>query len=96
MGRPVVVTRVGGLPEIVEHGAEGFLSPPGDAVTFASYLVRLLADRELRATMGARGRATVERRFGEAAVTRELAAAIESVVAGRRAAARAAREGATP
>jgi glycosyltransferase involved in cell wall biosynthesis len=85
MSRPVVATRVGGVPELVEHGAEGLLSPPGEVAALAGNLIRLLEDRELRVGMGARGRATVERRFGEPAVTTALADALEEVVAERRA-----------
>ncbi|MDX1583226.1 MAG: glycosyltransferase, partial [Thermoanaerobaculia bacterium] len=39
-GRPVVATEVGGLPEIIEDGANGFLVPPGDPETLAAVLDR--------------------------------------------------------
>ena len=43
-GRPVVVTRVGGLPESVEEGQNGFVVPPADPAALADALARLLAE----------------------------------------------------
>lgn len=62
-GLPVVVTRVGGNPEVVLDGETGFLVPPGDTVAFAEKVVRLLQDPELRARMGSAGRRRVEQEF---------------------------------
>ncbi len=59
---PVVATRVGGNPEVVMDGCTGFLVPPGDPVSFASRVVELLRNRELRVRMGEAGyRRTMER-----------------------------------
>jgi glycosyltransferase involved in cell wall biosynthesis len=44
----VVASAVGGIPEQFEHGAEGFLSAPGDARQMAAQLAALLADPVLR------------------------------------------------
>jgi glycosyltransferase involved in cell wall biosynthesis len=46
-GRPVVGTRAGGIPDIVEDEVSGLLVPPGDPVRLADALVKALADREL-------------------------------------------------
>jgi N-acetyl-alpha-D-glucosaminyl L-malate synthase BshA len=43
-GVPVVATRVGGLPEVVEHGVTGFLAPLGDVDQMAEYVVQILSD----------------------------------------------------
>ena len=55
-GRPVVATRVGGIPEIVQDGETGYLVEPGDPGSLRAALTRLLADAQLRAEMGAAAR----------------------------------------
>jgi glycosyltransferase involved in cell wall biosynthesis len=51
-GRPVVASRVGGLPELVIDGETGLLVPPGDAPALFRALDRLLADPELQTRLG--------------------------------------------
>jgi glycosyltransferase involved in cell wall biosynthesis len=63
MGLPVVVTAVGGIPEIVEEGRSGHLIAPGDPRGLLAALEPLLADGERRSAFGRRGRALVEERF---------------------------------
>ena len=62
-GRPVVATRVGGLPDVVRDGEDGFLVEPGAVDELADRLARLAADGELRRRMGAAGRARVVERY---------------------------------
>ena len=62
-GVPVVVTRVGGNPELVVEGETGFLVPPKDAAAFADKVVRLLQDSELRNSMGTAARERIAREF---------------------------------
>lgn len=57
LGRPSVVTAVGGLPELIEDGRQGYLVPSGDARALADRVVELLSDADLRSRMGAMGRA---------------------------------------
>lgn len=52
-GLPVVATSVGGIPELVADGANGFLVPPRDPAALAEALARLCGDRALRVRMGA-------------------------------------------
>lgn len=52
VGRPVVATRVGGVPEVVRHGREGLLVPFPDSAALAEAVTCLLLDRELRRSMG--------------------------------------------
>ena len=55
-GRPVVATNVGGLPEVVEHGATGLLVPAGDPRAMAEAIAKLLREPGVRARMGEAGR----------------------------------------
>ncbi len=52
LGKPSVVTAVGGQPEILDDGREGFLVPPRDPSTLADRLIELLDDRDLRDRLG--------------------------------------------
>src|SRR5690606_26051990 len=61
-GRPVVASRVGGVPEIVSP-ATGRLVPPGDVAALAAALAEVVADPGLRARLGAAGRAWYEGEF---------------------------------
>ncbi len=56
---PVVGARVGGMTSVVDEGKTGLLAEPGDANSLADALLRLLADRDLRASMGKAGRQRV-------------------------------------
>ena len=62
-GLPVCATSVGGIPRLVEHGENGFLSSAGDAAVLAENCCRLLADGGLCDSMGQAGRKRVERDF---------------------------------
>lgn len=62
-GLPVVVTNVGGNPEIVVDGESGFLVPPRDVRVLADRVVKLLKDPVLRQRLGSAGRRRVERDF---------------------------------
>ena len=62
-GRPVVVTRVGGMPEFVRDGVDGFVIEPGDEQELAERLLYLLTHPVLARRMGAAGRERALRRF---------------------------------
>ena len=62
-GRPVVATRVGGVPDVVDDGEDGFLVDVGDVEAIADALEQLARDPELRRAMGAAGRARVVPRY---------------------------------
>jgi glycosyltransferase involved in cell wall biosynthesis len=62
-GVPVVATRVGGIPEVLEDGVQGFVCSPSDASAFAAAISRLLSSEELRRDLGAAGRRRYEQHF---------------------------------
>lgn len=72
-GLPVVSTFHGGIPELIDDGVCGFLVPERDALALAEKLARLADDPDLRARMGAAGRAKVEAEFDSQRLNRELA-----------------------
>jgi glycosyltransferase involved in cell wall biosynthesis len=51
-GKPVVATRVGGIPEIIKEEKSGILVPPGDAESLACAIIRLAKNRTLKQEMG--------------------------------------------
>ncbi|HXU39900.1 MAG TPA: glycosyltransferase family 4 protein [Blastocatellia bacterium] len=61
--RPMVATRVGGIPELVEDGKTGFLVERGDAQAIANRVLKLIDDSELRKRMGRAGREVAVERF---------------------------------
>jgi len=63
-GVPVVGTRVGGTPEIIDHGSTGLLVPPGDPQGLADAIGMLVDDPVTAKGLGAAGRRTVIDRFG--------------------------------
>jgi glycosyltransferase involved in cell wall biosynthesis len=62
-GKPVVATRVGGIPELVEDGRTGFLVARDDVPAMADRVIRLLQDDALRARLGREGRRVAEQKF---------------------------------
>ncbi len=66
--RPVVVTQVGGMPEVVEDGKTGFLVPPGDAEALATRLLCVLETPGLGAQLGKAGRDTICSQFSHRAM----------------------------
>ena len=59
-GTPVIGANIGGIPEQVRDGWNGFLFEPGDAVELAARMQKLLDDRDLAIRMGRNGRAQIE------------------------------------
>jgi glycosyltransferase involved in cell wall biosynthesis len=67
-GRPVVATRVGGVPDAVIEGETGYMVEAGDHAAFGERLARLLTDPDRRERMGRAGYEIAARHFHEAAV----------------------------
>lgn len=56
MGVPIVATSVGGVPEAVRPGLDGFIVPPGEPGALAEAILRLVTDADMRKRMGEAGR----------------------------------------
>lgn len=82
-GLPVVATAVGGTPEVVLHGETGLLVPANDPAAFAGAMARIVADGDLRARLGAAGRARVEAHFTIQATVRRTEALYERLLAAK-------------
>jgi glycosyltransferase involved in cell wall biosynthesis len=65
-GLPVVVTRVGDVPEVVQHGETGLIADPGDDAVMTDHLQLLIEDAPLRRGMGERGRRHIEECYSAA------------------------------
>jgi len=63
-GKPVVAYAVGGVPDVVREGVDGFLVEPGNRAAMAERLAEIAADPELGARLGAAGRERVLERYG--------------------------------
>lgn len=73
-GKPVVASRVGGIPDAVRDGETGFLVDPKDEASLADRLQRLASEPLLRSTMGEMGRRRVREHFSPPAAMGALAA----------------------
>jgi glycosyltransferase involved in cell wall biosynthesis len=62
-GLPVVASIIGGTPDMIRDGEDGFLCPQEDVLAIAARLRQLAGDLELRRRLGANARATAERAF---------------------------------
>ncbi len=62
-GKPVVASRVGGIPDLVKHGQNGLLVEPGDITGLSVAIRKLLIDKKMQDEMGMKGR-TMAQNFG--------------------------------
>ena len=63
-GIPVISTAVGGIPDMIEDGVDGYLIQPGEVERLGGHLRRLLTDRTLRERMGSAALRKVRQHFG--------------------------------
>ncbi|MEA2353760.1 MAG: hypothetical protein QOJ14_2174 [Thermoleophilaceae bacterium] len=77
---PVVATRVGGLPDLIDDGVHGLLVPAGDGDALAAALAELLRDPERRRAMGGRARERRRAEFDLDVVVRRLERMYEQLV----------------
>ena len=82
-GVPVVASKVGGLPEIIEDGVSGFVCAPDDVEGMAERGVRLLTDRDLHARISANASSLVRTTYSTDRIVPLYEAAYERVLANR-------------
>ena len=83
-GCAIVASRIGDIDGLIEHEATGLLCPPGDALALADALLRLCAEPESCARLGAAARAVAVRDLGWDRVAAEILAAAAQAPMGRR------------
>ena len=71
-GKPMVATSVGGIPEIVEDGINGFLIRPGEASALAQKIKLLVDDKSLAVKMGRNGLLIAEQKFSDAVMMKKI------------------------
>ena len=79
-GLPVVATNVGGIPESVVDGHNGFLVPPRNPELLADRILKLIENPELRAVMGKRSRGIAEEKCSLDKMVKDIEAAIDALV----------------
>jgi L-malate glycosyltransferase len=85
---PVIATRIGGIPEVVNDGETGFLSDVGDVEKMADDTLNLLRDDEMRQAFGVRGRELAVERYSTQKIIPQYIAFYEKVLNTRSIAAR--------
>lgn len=84
-GKPVVASRIGGIPELVRHGVTGLLFEPGNIAELAAHVRTLLDDTGLRRRLGARARTLVETEHSSRAHAAALWSLYHDVITARKA-----------
>ncbi|WP_342044894.1 glycosyltransferase family 4 protein [Bacillus sp. OTU530] len=79
-GLPIVSTPVGGIPEAVEHGRNGFLVEPGTVDDLALYLEKLIDDAQLRITMGKENQNAIRQSFSLNTLMKQLSKAYNQAI----------------
>jgi glycosyltransferase involved in cell wall biosynthesis len=82
-GTPVVASRIGGIPEIVDDGVTGFLVDPGDPTQLRERISQVLGDRALASRLGRAARERVLERYTWDACAQRCLAAYEDLLAKR-------------
>jgi phosphatidylinositol alpha-1,6-mannosyltransferase len=80
MGKPVIASRSGGVPDAVCHGETGLLIDPGDVKGLAEVIEKFRNDPELCKRMGAAGKKRVQRDFAPGTQTRPLITALKEML----------------
>ena len=77
---PVIATRIGGIPEVVNDGESGFLSDVADVEKMSADVLNLLRDEDLRRAFGERGRELAVQRYSTSKIIPQYIAFYEKIV----------------
>ena len=80
MGKPIVASDIGGIPDIVKDGANGILFPPRDVNAMAEAIIKLLSDRELRRKMGNEGKKQTSPAYGTSGMVEKIEGLYEDLL----------------
>jgi glycosyltransferase involved in cell wall biosynthesis len=80
LGKPVVASRVGGVPELIVDGENGFLVEPGDEAGFAERLVTLLTHPAIARTLGERGQQLAHSSFAPSVIAQRTLDAYQVIL----------------
>ena len=81
VGLPIIGTDLGGIPEVIEDGENGFLVSPGSSEKLAEALKKLVNDQALRTGMGRRGRQIYEEKFTMPKMIRQIETLYDQLLA---------------
>jgi len=74
VGLPVIGTKLGGIPEVIEHSVNGLLVAPGNPFELAAAIEKLIADHAIREKMGPMGKKIYEEKFTTTRMNRSIEA----------------------
>jgi len=74
MEKPVVGTRVGGIPDLIEDGVNGFLVEPGNVIQLAEAILRILTEKKLAHQLGLNGRRKIQSRYSASCMVQAIEA----------------------
>lgn len=80
-GLPIIASSVGGIPEVVIHGKNGYIIEPGDSQSLAEYILSLAGDPELRQTMSERSRRRAAEHYSTEVAFGRLESLFDEIIA---------------
>jgi glycosyltransferase involved in cell wall biosynthesis len=72
LGKPIISTNVGGIPEIIENGKNGILVQPSNCQQITDSIIKLSDDEKLRRKMGEEGKKIIKKKFSSEVVTKKV------------------------
>jgi glycosyltransferase involved in cell wall biosynthesis len=81
-GLPVIASRVGGIPALIEDGKNGILVPPGDSSSLANAIRTVLDDAAWAVELGRQARNSIDASYGTPAMIRSIESTYRKALAG--------------